>query len=318
MTGSDGLLGHALQSVSHDCDYSFHFATRADADLEVSKAADRLVKDSSPDCIIHAAALVGGIGYNMECSEELYKRNYAINKHLFDAALRYRVSKVISFLSTCIFPKDSPEPWDESIVHAGEPDERQLGYSKAKLMLDLMSRDYSQRSERRSLFLTLMPTTMYGPNDNYHPERSHVLPAIILKLHCVMRDGGVLTLWGTGSPRREFLFSRDLAHVALWAVEQYEDSETMIVSPSEDISISELAVLVADVMGHSGSIRWDNGKPDGTPSRRTDTAKFKTHLPRFEFTPLRDGIRVMVDHFRDNHPDIRGLLKSVAAGNVAC
>jgi len=307
VTGATGLLGHALQCVAPEFGHDFRFTSSRDGDLESPETAARLVASWHPECIIHAAAVVGGMQYNAERPQELYERNCAINRNVLDAALRHHVPKVISFLSTCIFPEDAPEPWGETIVHRGEPDHRHWGYAKAKRLLDLWSREYTDRSGGRSRFVTLMPTTMYGPNENFHPERSHVLPAILLKMHRGQERADDLTLWGSGSPRREFLLSLDMARVVLWAVEHYDDTETMIVSPSTDVSIRELAEQIAELMDFRHKIIWDSRKPDGTPSRRTSNAKFRTFLPDFTFTSLRKGLELTLDHFRESYPRLRGL-----------
>ena len=307
VTGAAGLLGHALQLVAPEAGHDFRFACSRDGDLESPENAERLVAQSRPDCIIHAAAVVGGMQYNAERPQELYERNCAINRNVLDAALRHHVPKVISFLSTCIFPEDAPEPWDETMVHQGEPDHRHWGYAKAKRLLEVWSREYTHRSGGRSRFVTLMPTTMYGPNDNFHPERSHVLPAILLKMHRAQERGDDLTLWGSGSPRREFLLSLDMARVVLLAVEQYDDTETMIVSPSTDVSIRELAEQIAELMDFRHSIIWDSTKPDGTLSRSTSNAKFRRFLPDFTFTSLRKGLESTLNHFREFCPRLRGL-----------
>jgi GDP-L-fucose synthase len=307
VTGGTGLLGHALRRVAPESGHEFRFISSRDGNLESSAVAERLIELSRPDCIIHAAAVVGGIQYNAERPKELYERNCAINRSVLDAALRRHVPKVISFLSTCIFPEDAPQPWDETMVHQGKPDHRHWGYARAKRLLDVWSREYTDLSGGRSRFVTLMPTTMYGPNENFHPERSHVLPAILLKLYRAQEQGHDLELWGSGDPRREFLLSLDMARVVLWAVERYDDAETMIVSPSTDVSIRELAEQIAELMGFRQEIIWDTTKPDGTPSRRTSNAKFKELLPDFTFMPLRKGLALTLDQFRRNLPRLRGL-----------
>jgi GDP-L-fucose synthase len=306
VTGSAGLLGYAIREVSKDYEYQFTFVSSRDADLEDPEAARQLIVGHKPDLIIHAAARVGGIRLNLDKPEEILRINRAINDNVLLAASDLGIPKTISFLSTCIFPAAARQPWNEEILHTGDPDKRHWGYATAKRALDLQSQMLSERPGS-GRFVTLMPTTMYGPNDNFHPTDSHVLPAVILKTRRAVDEGHKLSLWGTGKPRREFLLSLDMARVTLWAVENYDELETMIVSPSADVSIGELAQLTADIMGYQRGIEWDDGKPDGTPARRTDNSKFQSKLPFFEFTPFADGLAGTIEHFTRHYPNLRGL-----------
>ncbi len=306
VTGAAGLLGAALRDLASGSPYVFDFVTRRDGDLEQPGIARALLRQKRPDCIVHAAAVVGGIRYNMDRPEELRDRNRRINEALLEAAFQQEVPKVISFLSSCIFPQDAPEPWGEDLIHRGEPDRLQWGYAQAKRELDRKSQDYIAQSKRRCRFVTLMPTAMYGLNDNYHPERSHVIPAIFLKLQQAKETGVPPIFWGTGRPRREFLYAPDMARVVLWAIEHYEDPQTMIVAPPGDEAVEQAVTWIAEFIGYKGPIRWDTEKPDGRLTRRTDTAKFRRLYPDFEFTPLREGLREVADHFLRVYPRLRG------------
>lgn len=306
VTGSSGLLGTALQA-SPPPGYDLVLTSRKEADLEAEGTADALIRDVRPDCVIHAAAVVGGIRYNMESPEELRDRNNAINDNVLEAAFKYAAPKVISFLSSCLFPEAAPEPWDESMIHSGKPDARQWGYAEAKRALDLKSRELTERSKAGSRFVTLMPTALYGPGDNYHPDRSHVIPATLLKIRRAKQDGVPPVFWGTGKPRREFLFSQDMAQVVWWAVEKYADLETLIVAPPCDESIAEIVQLTANEMAYQGPISWDVQRPEGRLTRRTNTAKFRRFLPNFRFTPFEKGLAVTIQDFQSRYPHLRGL-----------
>ena len=305
VTGSGGLLGSALRSVTREMGRRCRFVDRGDGDLRRPGVAERILEEARPDCVIHSAARVGGIEENRREPEAMYQDNAQMNRRVLEAALSLGVPKVIAFLSTCIFPLDAPQPWDETMVQNGEPDGRHRGYAMAKRELDLAARDYTRRASGKGRFVTLTPSTLYGPGDDFHPERSHVLPAILLKMRRARDSGGDVTLWGTGAPRRELLFSLDMARVALWAADNYDDCETLIVSPSSDVSIRELA---AAAMGFEGRIVWDTSRPDGAPSRRTSNAKLRSLLPDLTLTPLERGLRETVAHFEAHYPRLRGLV----------
>jgi len=309
VTGAGGLLGSALRSVAAESRWSFRFVDRRDGDLRERGVAEGLLEAGGrPDCVIHAAAHVGGIEENRRDPEAMYEDNARMDRNVLEAALRLGVPKVVAFLSTCIFHPGAPQPWNEKMIHEGEPDQRHWGYARAKRELDLLARDLTARAQGSSRFVTLMPSTLYGPGDDFHPERSHVLPAILLKMWRARETGGDVTLWGTGAPRRELLFSVDMARVALWAADDYDEVEPLIVSPSADVSIRDLAQVVAGAIGFRGRVVWDAERPDGTPSRRTSSAKLRGLVPGLALTPLQRGIETTAAHFRAHYPSLRGLV----------
>lgn len=306
VTGASGLLGTALRAEAMTQPREFIWVTRQDADLEDFEATRRLIAHIQPDVILHTAAVVGGIRFNMEHPEELRDRNNRINENVLRAAFEHQVPKVVSFLSSCIFPESAPEPWDETMIHAGEPDSRQWGYAHAKRTLDQRSRELSQKSGGACRFVTLMPTAMFGANDNYHLERSHVIPAVLMKVRAAIRSGIAPVFWGSGRPRREFLFSRDMARVALWAIEHYDDLEPLIVSPPQDESVQTIVSEVAKQLAYHGPVQWDTQRPDGRLTRRTSQTKFKRLLPDFQFTPFSEALSQTVLDFRSRGTRLRG------------
>ena len=281
VTGSDGLLGTAIKQVAGESSDEFHFSNRAEADLSQPQAAVSLINLVKPDAIIHAAAVVGGIRLNMESPELLMEQNRTINRNILNAAFDARIPKVISFLSTCIFPVDAEEPWDESIIHMGEPDNRQWGYAQAKREMDLLNRKFTALSAGKAHFVSLTPSTMYGPNDNYNAENSHVLPAVVRKIFEANSSGTKPVFWGSGTPRREFIYTMDVARIVLWAIENYKDAETLILSNGGDHSVKEIVEATAEVLGYQGDIEWDTSKPDGRLTRTTDPSN--TSNPRRHF-----------------------------------
>ncbi len=315
VTGSAGMLGRAIGAQSSNYAHSFSFASKNEADLERAGEADRLVRAIRPDAVIHCAAVVGGIKLNMDSPEEMRDRNRAINQNLFAAARAHGVKKVVSFLSTCVFPENAPEPWDESMIHSGEADRRQWGYAQAKRELDLLSRKYSTEEGAKTRFVTLVPSTMYGPHDNFSPEGGHVLPAVLLKIHRAKTEGGIPVFWGSGSPRREFLYVDDMARVAIESVEQYDGIEPLIVSPGTDVSVKELVEFISKANGYNGPVQWDSSKTDGRLTRRTSNSKFLSIFSGFKFTGFAAGIEKTMSFFKKNYPALRGLPQPVGQGN---
>ncbi|MCG3204423.1 MAG: GDP-L-colitose synthase [Elusimicrobia bacterium] len=309
VTGSTGLLGTAVKNVAGTSLHSFTFIDRKDADLENASDIRQLIESVRPDVILHLAAVVGGIKYNMEKPEELLDKNRRINQNLLNSALSCHVPKVISILSTCIFPNDAPEPWSEKMIHQGEVDRRQWGYAQAKRELDLMSREITRSSGGKNTYVSLVPSTLYGENDNYDPEKSHVLPAVLQKIYDAKLKGADVTFWGSGKPRREFTYATDMAHILLWAVDHFDDPEPMIISPSSDISVRELVDDVTHLLNFKGTVYWDASQPDGRFSRKTDVSKFRRLLPDFKMTSFNVGLKAMVEDFCKRFPQVRGLQK---------
>ncbi|MFN0116719.1 MAG: NAD-dependent epimerase/dehydratase family protein [Elusimicrobiota bacterium] len=307
VTGTKGLLGSAMKRVFDLNGQKSFFVDKTHGDLENSSDVKHILNEFKPELIVHTAAVVGGIQYNMEKPEELRDRNRSINQHILNYAFELKVNKTISFLSTCIFPEDAPEPWDESMIHLGEPDKRQWGYAVAKRELDLLSKQLNAKSNNQSKFLTMMPSSMYGLNDNFDPNKSHVIPSVISKIFNAKKTGEPPVFWGSGNPRREFLLSDDMARAVFWALGSYESEESLIVSPLDDTSVKEVVIYVSKYLDYSGEIKWDREKPDGRFTRRTSNKKFLSLIKSFSFTPFEEGIKSACQFFVENFPQIRGL-----------
>jgi GDP-L-fucose synthase len=328
LLGADGLLGEAVRRLWPSHPFSSRFELRwtgrggYPTDLTDAKGLRDVLRDFNPSHVIHAAARVGNAAYNRERDAEMLKVNDAINGNVLRAAAECGVRKVVSFLPTCMFNDDMPQPWRESQLDGGlyRVDNPQRGYAESKRRLYFESRMRSREGVTR--FVTLCFPSLYGLNDNYSWERGHVIPHLIRRFWEATRDGrGAVTLRGTGEARREFLFADDAARAAIWALERYDDTEeTLIVRPphryvdirspkpslASDISIRSLADLVASLMRYEGDILWD-GIGDGQASRRTDAGKFARLCPGFAFTPFKEGLRRTVAHFIANCPNLRGM-----------
>ena len=275
---------------------------RASADLCVEADVAHLLKERKPELVIIAAAKVGGIFANNTYGAEFLHSNLAIAHNLIHHSYLNRVKRVIFLGSSCIYPRAAPQPMTEDCLLSGPLEKTNEPYAIAKIAGLKLCEYY--RKQYGVLFHSLMPTNLYGPGDNYHLENSHVMPAMIRRFHEAKEaKQKTVTLWGTGTPRREFLHVDDLAKAILFLADIPNPPDLINVGFGEDISIRELAQLVAQVIGFNGELKWDHSKPDGTPRKLMDSSKIKAlgWSPQFS---LRDGIAHSYQAFR----------KEVAAG----
>jgi GDP-L-fucose synthase len=211
--------------------------------------------------------------------------------------------RLISFMSTCIFPDKCAYPLNERDLHAGAPHPSNFGYAYAKRMLEVQSSAY--RKEWGCQYIVAIPTNIYGPNDNYSLTEGHVVPALIHKTFLARQNGTPLSVWGSGKPLREFVYSEDIAKLSMWALENYHEEDPIIFSSGIEVSIRELTETVARKMKFTGPIEFDASKPDGQFRKPSDTAKLRRYLPEFQWTPLDDGIERTVEWFLSHYPILR-------------
>ena len=270
--GYDDLVGHPSSEV----------------DLRDRDAAMDAIGSAKPDALVLAAAKVGGILANSTYPVEFLTDNVRIQTNVLEAAHAAGVERVLFLGSSCIYPKLAAQPIPESALLTGELESTNIGYAIAKISGIIAVQSY--RSEYDRHWISGMPTNLYGPNDNFDLETSHVLPALIRRFHEAKESGAdVVTLWGSGSPRREFLHVDDLAAACHLLLTDYDEPGHVNIGVGEDVTITELAALIADVVGYTGSIAWDSTKPDGTPRKLLDVSL----LNSLGFTPaigLREGI----------------------------
>lgn len=301
VTGSSGLVGSALRDVATGADV--FFATRADADLTDYDATRALFQRVMPTHVIHLAAMVGGIGGNLMHSGDFFRSNILINTNVLEAAREHAVAKLVCFMSTCVFPNDATYPLTVDQLHKGPPHPSNFGYAYAKRMLDVQCRAY--RAQWGLKYVVLIPTNIYGPHDNWNLVEGHVVPALIHKCFLAKQTGEPLTVWGSGKPLREFVLSRDIATLALWALANYEDEPPLILTSGDEVSIRQLVETVADAMEFRGEVVFDAEKPEGQFRKPSSGLAFRDLKKDFHFTPLREGIKTTVDWFLDNYPNIR-------------
>lgn len=278
-------------------------ASSGQLDLRDREAVFRFMEAVSPDVVIDAAARVGGINANDKYPADFLSDNLQIQVNLMDAANAVDVDRLLFLGSSCIYPKFAAQPIREDSLLTGALEPTNDAYAIAKIA-GIMQVQSSRRQYGRH-WISAMPTNLYGPGDNFHPQHSHVMPALIRRFHEAKRDKvSRVTLWGTGTPRREFLYVDDLAKACIFLLENYDSSETINVGVGQDISIRELGELVADVVGYLGEIEQDTSKPDGTPRKLLDVSRL-TSLGWKPAVSLRSGIERTYSWFLDNETVLR-------------
>lgn len=306
VTGGTGLVGRAIQAIVHNTDETeWIFLGSRDGDLRNREVVFELFNKYAPTHVIHLAAHVGGLFSNMKYKVEFYRDNILMNDAIFEACRVFGIEKLISCLSTCIFPDKTTYPIDETMIHNGAPHTSNDAYAYAKRMIDVMNRAYKE--EYGCNFTSIIPTNIYGAHDNYHLNDSHVIPGLIHKCYLAKRDGVPLVVSGSGTPLRQFIFSEDLAKLIVWVLESYDSVDPIILSvdPSDEVSIADVARLIAKAMDFSGEIIFDTSKPDGQIKKTASNKKLRDLLPSFTFTPINDGIQKSVDWFVTHYDEVR-------------
>lgn len=281
------------------------FAGSKDGDLRDMGATMALFERFKPTHVIHLAANVGGLFKNMKYRVEMYRDNMAINDNVLAAAHEHGCAKVISMLSTCIFPDKTAYPIDETMIHDGPPHDSNEGYAYAKRMVDVLNRCY--HSQHGHLFTSAIPTNIYGRHDNFHLEDSHVIPGLIHKVYLAKQKGEDFVAWGTGAPLRQFIFAKDLGALVVWMLWKYDSVEPLILSVDEaaEISIKHVVESIARAMNFEGEIRFDTSKADGQFKKTASNDKLRSLLPDFEFTSFDQGIQETCEWFMANYDTLR-------------
>jgi GDP-L-fucose synthase len=255
------------------------------------------------DSVIHTAGKVGGLGGNMNHKGEFFYDNIMINTNIIESARISGVKNLVAFLSTCVFPNDIEYPLTEKKIHMGPPHFSNDAYAYSKRMVDVQIRAYKEQYGLN--YKSVIPTNIYGPNDNYDIKNGHVVPSLIHKCFLAREHKTPLIIWGSGNPLREFIFSRDVANLTEWVLHNYNESEPIILSTSEEISIKDVVNIIVDIMNFKGDVIFDISKPDGQHRKPSDNSKIKSYLPDFQFTPIYDGLKETIEYFERNYTLIR-------------
>jgi len=298
IAGSTGLVGSAITRALVGRGQSVIGINRKVVDLLDRKATFEFINAAKPDLVIDAAAIVGGIGANNNFPVDFLSKNIQIQSNLMDAAHASNVERFVFLGSSCIYPRDCAQPIKEEYLMTGPLEQTNSAYAVAKIAGIELIRSYRKQFNRK--WISLMPTNMYGPNDNFDLESSHVLPALINRFVTATKNGDrSVTLWGTGSPKREFLHVDDFAIATLIASEKYDSALQLNVGSGIDQPIAELASMISQLSGFGGKIEWDSSKPDGTPRKVLDVTKMK-NLGWAPAISLEAGIASTIEWFKDN------------------
>jgi GDP-L-fucose synthase len=290
VAGHRGLVGSALVRRLRAEGYeNLILRSREEVDLRDPAAVDRFFAEERPEYVFLAAARVGGIWANATYPADFIRDNLQIQVNVIDAGYRYGIKKLVFFGSSCIYPKHAPQPLKEEYLLTGPLEPTNEAYAVAKIAGLKMLQAY--RRQYGFCGICLMPTNLYGPGDNFDPQTSHVVPALIRRFHeAKVRAQRQVVAWGTGTPRREFLHVDDLADAAVFLMRHYDDERPINVGVGEDVSVRELAELVAEIVGYQGEIVFDPSKPDGTPRKLLDISRLHGLGWRASI-PLREGLR---------------------------
>jgi GDP-L-fucose synthase len=272
IAGHRGMVGSSIRKALEAKGYSnLVYRTSSELDLRNQAAVTAFFEEENIDYVFLAAAKVGGILANNIYRADFLYENLMIQNNVIHESYKSGVKKLVFLGSSCIYPKMAPQPLKEEYLLSGFLEPTNEPYAIAKISGIKMCEAY--RDQYNCNFISVMPTNLYGINDNYHPENSHVLPAMIRKFHVAKEKGEEVTLWGTGKPLREFLFSSDLADACLYLMQNYNEREFVNIGYGEEISIKDLAGKVSQVVGYNGQIEWDSSKPDGSPRKLIDSRK---------------------------------------------
>ena len=304
ITGGTGLVGNGLKNVIDD-KYETTFLSSKDCDLTDYNSTHELFKKIKPDYVIHLAANVGGLFKNMNFKLDMLEKNLLINYNVLRCCHLMGVKKVISCLSTCIFPDKKTYPINEKMLHDGPPHKSNDAYAYAKRMLEIHSKAYQQQHDEN--FICVIPTNIYGPHDNYSLEDGHVIPALIHRCYLAKQNNEKFIIRGTGKPLRQFIYSDDLAKLIMKVLEEYDDNESIILSVGEkdEVSICDVGRAIAKAYDYEHMMKFDSSFSDGQYKKTADNTKLMNFIKEYNFIDINEGIKKSVDWFKDNFDKCR-------------
>jgi GDP-L-fucose synthase len=295
ITGGTGLVGSAFTDGVK--------VASADYDLRNREDVQRMLETHRPDCVIHTAARVGGIGANITYPATFFYDNIMMNTILIDECRKAGVEKFVCFLSTCVFPDAVQYPLDETKIQLGPPHHSNSAYAYAKRMAEVQIQAY--RSQYGVKYFSVIPTNIYGPNDNFSLETGHVIPMLIHKCYLAKKNGTPFEVWGSGNPLREFVYSKDVSYIVQRLVKEYNGTEPVIISTSTEHSIRYIVELITKYMEFDGETRWLSDKPDGQYRKPSSNRRLIETIGDYQFTPLEVGLKETIDWFVANYERIR-------------
>lgn len=320
ITGGTGLVGNGIKSYVDKLlnsnndnllninieDYNFIYLSSKDCDLTDFQQTYDYFSKVNPTYVIHLAAKVGGLFKNMNYKVDMFLDNVIINNNVLKVCHQLGVAKVVSCLSTCIFPDKTTYPIDETMLHNGPPHTSNDAYAYAKRMLEVLSNAYNEQYNTN--FICVIPTNIYGPYDNYHLEDSHVIPGLIHKCYLAKLNNQPFVVSGTGAPLRQFIYSEDLGKLILWSLFEYDLKETIILSPPEnhEVSIKFIAEQIAQIFDYN-NVQFDTNKSDGQFKKTANNNKLMNLLANqnINFIDINDGLKQNIEWFIENYENIR-------------
>jgi GDP-L-fucose synthase len=305
ITGGSGLIGNAIKLISDDYkNYSFIYSSSKECDLKNYKNTYEYVKKINPNYVIHLAANVGGLYKNLNNKVQMFEDNISINNNVLKACHENNIQRVICCLSTCIFPDNIEYPISEDKLHDGEPHNSNYPYAYAKRMLEVLCRAYNEQYCRE--YICVIPTNIYGPYDNFHLEDSHVIPGLIHKCYLAQKNNTPFTILGSGSPKRQFIYSLDLAKLIMICLFDYQEKEPIILSVSEkeEVSIKVVGMMISKHFNYQ-NIVFDTTFSDGQYKKTADNKKLLKTFSNIQFTPLNKGIEDTIKWFKLNYSSAR-------------
>jgi len=308
VTGGTGLVGRGIQTViekDKKAGEEWVFLSSKDANLLSEEDTNAVFEKYKPTHVIHLAALVGGLFANMSSNADFFRSNMKMNDNILEASKKMNVKKLVSCLSTCIFPDKTTYPIDETMVHNGPPHPSNFGYSYAKRMIDVQNKAYNEQFG--CMFTSVVPCNVFGPHDNFNVLKGHVIPGLINKAYEAKKNGTSFEIWGTGSPLRQFIYSLDLAKLFIWVVREYNEIEPIILATDEEdeVSIKDVAMMILEAFDFKGEVKYLTDKADGQFKKTASNAKLRKYLPEFQFVPTRQAIKETVEWYIANYETAR-------------
>jgi|LWDU01.1.fsa_nt_gi GDP-L-fucose synthase len=303
VTGGTGMVGSGFKNIKSTHD--FILVGSSQYDLRSLHDTSQMVMDHKPDAIIHLAARVGGIKGNTEYVADFFTDNIQINTNVLKVAKALSVKKVVSLLSTCVYPDKVNYPLTEDQIHNGPPHPSNFGYAYAKRMLDVHSR--ALRQQYGCNFICAVPNNLYGPHDNFDLENGHVIPAIIRKIWEAKQTGSASHFWGSGRPLREFTYAPDIAKILVYLLENYNEAVPINIGRTGEFSIRSIVDYVCGILEYEGIIEWDISKPEGQFKKPSTNQKLlQLGWDEAAYTTMEEGLEATCSWFKENYPNVRG------------